>query len=280
VPPPPQLQQHPPSAQVPPPPAPPRQQQQQGPQQQGPQQPGAAAGPPAAPMVARMEHPLLAPMYWACADLLAFAPQLALGDNLPAPDALRGTARGMFGEMARRAQEANIPPEDVRDAQYAIAALFDEQILRARWSGSAEWNAQPLQFLYFQENKAGEGFFRKLDALRNEPHRAHVMQIYFLCLAMGFQGSLGLMGGDGLASTFERTAAALDRFIPASDPTSPHGEPPDLGRNMLSGDRPLIRIGIGILALALVVFIVLEVVIHVSASSAAGPMKSYAGSTK
>ncbi len=229
--------------------------------------------------VIRTEHPLLAPMYWACADLLAFSPQLALGDNLPSPDALRGTARGMFAEMARRAQESNIPPEDIRDAQYAIVALFDEQILRARWSGSAEWNAQPLQFQYFQENKAGEGFFRRLEALRNEPHRAHVLQIYFLCLAMGFQGSLGLMGGDGLAATIERTAASLDRFVPASDPTSPHGEPPDLGRNLLSADKPLIRIGIGILALALVVYLVMMAAIHFRASSAAGPMKSYASGT-
>jgi len=232
------------------------------------------------PAAMRTEHPLLSPMYWACADLLAFAPQLAQGENLPAPDALRATCRGMFNEMGRRSYESNIPPEDIRDAQYAIAALLDEQILRGQWPGRAEWNANLLQFIYFQENTAGEGFFRRLDALRAEPHRAHVLQIYFLCLAMGFQGRYQMMGGEGLANVLEQTAAVLDRFVPSSDVMSPHGEPPDLGRNLLTRDMPLIRVGIGVVALSIIVFIALKVIVGVSASSSTKQMKSYASSTK
>jgi len=240
----------------------------------------AVAPPAGMSNISRTEHPLLAPMYWACADLLAFAPQLAQGEHLPAPEALRNTCRGMFNEMGRRAQESNIPPEDVRDAQYAIVALLDEQILRGQWPGRAEWNANSLQFTYFQENTAGEGFFRRLDALRSEPHRAHVLQIYFLCLAMGFQGRYQMAGGEGLAQVIEQTAAVLDRFVPSSDVISPHGEPPDLGRNLFTRDMPLIRIGIGIVALAIVAFIGLKIIIGLSASSATKQMKSYATSTK
>ena len=74
-------------------------------------------------------------------------------------------------------------------ALYAIVAFMDEQILRSQWSGRQQWMSQPLQLTYFNENTAGEGFFTRMQALEQRPNQAHVLEIYYLCLALGFRGT-------------------------------------------------------------------------------------------
>jgi type VI secretion system protein ImpK len=131
-------------------------------------------------------------MYWACADALSLASQLAWARDLPSPDVLQRRIAGLFEQMARKCREAGIPDDDVMEARYAIAAFMDEQIFRSPWPGRQQWMAQPLQMVYFNENTAGEGFFSRLQNLQQQPQRVHVLQIYYLCMALGFQGKFAV----------------------------------------------------------------------------------------
>ena len=195
-------------------------------------------------------HPLMAPMYWACTDLLGMVPELASARGaLPTPAALRSTIEQQLSTMMDRARSAGIVPEDIVDAQYAIVALIDEVLARIHgWPGQPEWRTRPLQLIRFNENTAGENFYRRLSMLEGQPHRAHVMQIYFLCMAVGFQGRYAVSGGEGLAPIYDRVGA---RVAQASGPEaiSPHGEPKE-GRGLLQFEAPLVRLGLGFFGLA------------------------------
>lgn len=220
-------------------------------------------------------HPLMAAMYWACADLLGMVSGLGVERSLPTPAELRNVVMQQLATMMHRAQSAGILPEDVVEAQYAIVALIDELLARVHgWSGQAEWRTRPLQLLRFNENTAGENFFRRLAMLETQPHRAHVLQIYFLSMAVGFQGTYAVYGGEGLAPIYERVGARVAQASGA-DAISPHGEPRE-SRGILRAEAPLVRLALGFFGIALFVFIVLRVVLAWQVSDATRPMHDYA----
>ena len=215
-------------------------------------------------------------MYWAASDLLGMIPDLiAAGTALPPPSELRNTVGRLHSTMMDRARSAGILPEDVAEAQYAIVALVDELLARVNgWKGHTEWRTMPLQLVRFNENTAGENFFRRLAILERQPHRVHVLQIYFLCMAVGFQGRYAVAGGDGLAQTFERVGA---RVAHASGPEaiSPNGEPRER-RGVLAAEAPLVRIGLAAFGLALLLFLGLRLALGVQVRGATKPMQAYA----
>jgi len=218
----------------------------------------------------------MAPMYWAATDLLDMIPSLvAARGALPTASDLRRTVEQQLSTMMDRARSAGIVPEDVADAQYAIIALVDELLASVQgWPGQAEWRTRPLQLIRFNENTAGENFFRRLSMLEGQPHRVHVMQIYFLCMAVGFRGRYAVTGGDGLAPIYDRVGA---RIAQASGPDSisPHGEPRE-ARSIFKFEAPLVRLGAGFFAIALLVFIVLRLVLSMQVRDATRPMQDYA----
>ncbi|MBK7395558.1 MAG: DotU family type IV/VI secretion system protein [Myxococcales bacterium] len=223
---------------------------------------------------------MLDKMYWVCSDVLTLASQLSSARDLPSPEVLARRIETLFDNMARKAQEAGIPEADVADAKYALVAFIDEQILRSPWPGRQQWMGRPLQLTYYNENTAGEGFFTKMDQLSREPNRAHVFQIYYLCLALGFQGVYAVRNdGDGLLAMTERGAALLARALPGGENISPHGEPKDSGRGMSRGDAPILALAIGCLALALVAFFVLKLVLGSSTDDAVKTMDQQAEKT-
>jgi type VI secretion system protein ImpK len=248
--------------------------------------PGAPAPIPASPartapatrtLTRPAPHPLAGPMYWACSDLLTLASQLALGATPPAAAELRRHLDELFAGMQTRARTAGIAPEDVTDASYAIMALFDEILVQANWPGRLEWQTSPLQYVHFHENTAGEGFFRRADTLLRQSHRVHVLLVYFLCLSLGFQGRYAMGGGQGLAPVYDAIGTTVGYFLPPTEALSPHGEPSDAVRNLLQREAPLVRVAIGILLMALVIFVILRIIMSSQVSSTVQPMKEYAG---
>ena len=239
-------------------------------------------------------HPLVEPMYLACADLLTLAAQLGQGASPPPPSELRRHLQSLFAAMTAKARAWGVSPEDASDASFAIVALLDEILVQTSWPGKLEWQSSPLQFVYFNENTAGESFFRRAHVLLGQPYRAHVLQIYFYCLALGFQGRYGMGGlggvpvpgmpgahpsaggGAGLAAAYDQIAAALSPHILPSETLSPHGEPPDAGRSFFQREAPIVKVSLGIFALAIVVFVVLRVSLTSQLAGATAPMREYA----
>ncbi len=216
---------------------------------------------------------MLAKTYWACSEVLGLAAQLDAARDLPPPDVLQRRIEGLLDQMSLKAEEAGLTSADINDIKYALVAFIDEQILRSEWPGRMQWLARPMQLALYGENTAGEGFFVRMEALREQPARAHVLEIYFLCVALGFQGIYAVRGDDGtLAAITERASAQLLRGLPSPDIFSPHGDPRDVRRGFNRSDMPLIALGVISLVAAILAFIVLRVIVGSSASAAAAEM--------
>lgn len=207
-------------------------------------------------------------MYVACSDCLTLGAQLATAQDLPQPQVLRQRISAQLEALRARARELNIPQQDANEALYAIVAFIDEQILRSDWPGRQQWMAQPLQLVYFNENTAGEGFFQRLAALEQQPERAHVLQIYYLCLAFGFQGQYAIRGGD-LVAVQDRIEKQLAHRARVADAISPRAYPEANARGLGKRDAPVLALGLAILGLCVVLVIALKVMIGMQASGTA-----------
>lgn len=203
----------------------------------------------------------LSRMYVACAEPMTLATQLASARELPPPDVLQRRISMLFDQMHTKCREAGFTDEDANDAKYAIAAFADEQIFRSQWPGRHQWMGQPLQLLYFRENTAGEGFYRQMARLQSQPQRAHVLEIYYLCLCLGFQGQYAVRGGEGIGPIVAQVALQLGAATGSGEVISPHGEPREAVRGLLRRERPLVALSIVFVALAIVTFVVLKLVL-------------------
>jgi type VI secretion system protein ImpK len=198
----------------------------------------------------------------------------------PAEGALRNHIDQLLRAMHARAQANGIAPEDANDMQYALVALLDEILVHANWPGRMDWYRSPLQLVYFRENTAGENFFRRTAVLAGQPHRAHVLLIYYYCLALGFRGRYGAADGAGLSQAYDSIGAALEPYLEPCDPLSPHGEPPDRARSLLRAEAPVLRIGLAFAAISLALFLLLRVTLSFQLSHVTDRMHAYSGGTE
>lgn len=223
-------------------------------------------------------NPLMAPLYWACHELFGIASDVKSG-QIPFSSAtdLRNVIDRELASMMERARTAGVLTDDIVEAQYALVALLDEVLVRAPWVGQGEWRIKPLQLLRFNENTAGENFFRRLQTLEGQPHRVHVLQIYYLCMAVGFQGRFAITHGEGLGATYDRVGSRVAEAC-GPDVISPHGEPSGKAP-LLRAEAPLVKIALGFFVLAIVLLLVLRAVLGLEVRSASKPMDEWSSST-
>lgn len=94
-----------------------------------------------------------------------------------------------FEDFSENLTWQQVDNKDIDLAKYALASFVDEVVLLSSWQGKNEWMAQTLQWQYFGEHGAGEGFFSHLSELRQQgADKIDILEIYYLCLQLGFQG--------------------------------------------------------------------------------------------
>ena len=213
-------------------------------------------------------------MYWACGEVLSVGAQLAEAPGLPSPEIMKRRVATLLEDMDRRGAELGIQKVDLEEARYAIVAFIDEQLFKAPWAGRQEWMLEPLQLVYFNENTAGEGFFTRLDALERDPTRVHVLEVYYLCLTLGFLGRYAVRGGEGLGAVIDRLAAILGRATPQGDVLSPRGAPLDQGKTRARREAPVLLLAGGLVGLALLVAIVLKLALVSTTSDVTARMQA------
>jgi type VI secretion system protein ImpK len=91
------------------------------------------------------------------------------------------------------------PLDAILEAKYAFCALLDEIVLSSGLPIRDEWESAPLQLRLFGEHLAGEGFFDRLERLRQDPTaNIELLEIFHTCLLLGFQGKYLLEGTEKL----------------------------------------------------------------------------------
>jgi len=155
--------------------------------------------------------------------------------------------------------------EDIELATFAVIAFVDESILNLRHPIFADWPRQPLQEERYGHHVAGEIFFQNLQKLltrTDSAQLADLLEVYYLCLLLGFAGRYSLGGRGELRAIMQQTAEKLQRIRQTSAILSPDCHPPGDQVKRVSGD-PVARILLFVAIACAVLMISLFVVFHI-----------------
>jgi type VI secretion system protein ImpK len=105
-----------------------------------------------------------------------------------------------LGDFERGAKKLNASAEDVYASKFAFCAAIDESVLSSTFKIRTEWERRPLQLVLFGEQLAGEKFFQYLEECRAQgAARLQSLEVFHMCLLLGFQGKYLLEGPEKLA---------------------------------------------------------------------------------
>lgn len=106
-------------------------------------------------------------------------------------ETLRRHWKRAIQEFEREAGIAGYSSTEVRESEFAVVAFLDETILSTRDPKAEEWKKRPLNNELFGQAVAGDAFYDRLADLergRDSAHLADVLEVYVLCLMLGFEG--------------------------------------------------------------------------------------------
>jgi type VI secretion system protein ImpK len=194
------------------------------------------------------------PLYWCCAELLMLAVKLPQTPNLPAPRELQQRISTALDAMVGRGRAAGLPDAELAEARYALVAFIDEQVLKSNWPGRTEWMGQPLQLQLYGEYTAGENFFSRMRVLLQQGGTSPALEVYYLCLLLGFRGAHGISGDHRALGGFHDAARQrVAQAWPAGTKLAPHAEPPDRLSAHRTSHAPLITVVASSLLVAVLV---------------------------
>jgi type VI secretion system protein ImpK len=87
-------------------------------------------------------------------------------------------------------------------AFFAVVSLLDESVLKLQSPAFADWAQRPMQEEMFGHNRAGEVFFDNLRTLltrQDAQETADSLEVYCLCMLLGFKGKYALVASIGYA---------------------------------------------------------------------------------
>jgi type VI secretion system protein ImpK len=161
--------------------------------------------------------------------------------NGPQDDAAFARKMTQFlDDFGRNARRHNASPDDVDAAKYAFCAAVDEIILRSGFTIRDAWERRPLQLQLFGDQLAGENFFERLEQLRAQGGvRLGALEVFHMCLLLGFQGRYLLEGTEKLNYLTSRLGDEIAHMKGRRGGFAPHAERPDQIRHKLRNDLPL-----------------------------------------
>jgi type VI secretion system protein ImpK len=168
--------------------------------------------------------------------------------------------------------------EDIQLAIFAVVAFLDESILNLRNPIFGDWPRQPLQEEFFGHHIAGEIFFQHLQKLlgRNDiQETADILEVFYLCMLLGFNGRYSLGGRGELRAIMDATAEKIRRIRGFRPDMSPAWAIPQGPVRQAAGDVWVKRLVIGAGSFILLV-IILFVVYKISLNSGINSLRTIA----
>ncbi|MFV0389458.1 MAG: type IVB secretion system protein IcmH/DotU [Pyrinomonadaceae bacterium] len=137
---------------------------------------------------------------------------------------LRPKIVSMLDDFERRAHRYRYNEKIVRVSKFGLAAFVDETVLTNEFPLKEEWEKNALQLEYFGEQLAGNKFFEKLESMLKQINvTADAVEIYYVCMLLGFKGRYAVYEHDKLIAIMQTTANALvkvGKIVPTE--LSPH----------------------------------------------------------
>jgi type VI secretion system protein ImpK len=182
--------------------------------------------------------------------------------QLQESDAFRAKTKDALKDIAQIATRRGYAKEDIQEANFAVVAFLDETVLSSQDPARTQWARKSMQEELFDQRSAGELFFKRLDALRahgDSLQLAEVLEVYYLCLLLGYEGRYAIGSKAELHLLMDNLRERIERIFGRNPEFSPDGQIPDLAPRAVSVD-PLPRQ----LRLGAVVAVVLALLCFVS----------------
>ncbi|NGZ85425.1 type IVB secretion system protein IcmH/DotU [Duganella aceris] len=169
------------------------------------------------------------------------------------------TITAYLAEFDREARKLRAQGEDIDAAKYAFCAALDEIILSSQFPIRFAWERRPLQLVIFGDQLAGEHFFDRLETLRSAGGaRLPALQVFHMCLLIGFRGKYAIDAGDKLAYLTARLGDEIAHIQGKSKGFAPQADRPDQIVNKLRSNTPLWAMSAVFAVIALGAYIGLE----------------------
>jgi type VI secretion system protein ImpK len=186
-------------------------------------------------------------------------------------EAFRAQMKHVLAAAEQEARRIGYAGDDVRYALFALIGFIDESVLNSPQPMFADWGRRPLQEEVFGGHTAGELFFQYLQQLlgrQDSEDLADVLEVYQLCLLLGFKGRYSVTHGSELQVIAGHVAQKIERARGRLGELSPRWRPSTLALGA-QRDRlvPKLAIGAGAAAvIAGVLFLIFSLALGSGAS--------------
>jgi type VI secretion system protein ImpK len=125
-----------------------------------------------------------------------------------------------------RALHDGVESSQVMAARYVLCTAIDEAVVTTPWGNESEWSRISLLSTFHNETFGGEKFFQLLERLSRNPVRhLPMLELMYLCLALGFEGKYrvqqrGMLELEAIRDSLYRQIRQLRGDIPRE--ISPH----------------------------------------------------------
>jgi type VI secretion system protein ImpK len=164
--------------------------------------------------------------------------------------------RQYLDEFERQAKETGTQLQDIHAAKYAFCAAIDETILQSSFAIKHDWYTAPLQRTLFGDQLAGARFFEQLEELRQDGHhRIQALEVFHLCLLLGFQGKYYFEGQEKLGFLIAKLGDEIARIRSKRAGFSPFWAIPDNIKHSLRREYSLWSVGMLVGIFGLIAYI-------------------------
>ena len=123
-------------------------------------------------------------------------------------------------EFEVRAAQNGAESSEVMTARYVLCTVVDEAVVTTVWGSESEWSKISLLSSFHSETFGGEKVFSLLEQLSKNPVRhLPMLELLYLCLALGFEGKYrvqprGMLELEGIRDALYRQIRQLRGDVP------------------------------------------------------------------
>ena len=129
-------------------------------------------------------------------------------------ESFRNQMRRSLQTAMQEARQMGYSSETVQMGVFACVAYLDESVLNLQSPVFADWARRPLQEELFGGHTAGEQVFQNLRHLlsaQDSPEVADALEVYCLCLQMGYRGRYAMGDAGELQQVLRLALAKIQR---------------------------------------------------------------------
>ncbi|MEB8434445.1 type IVB secretion system protein IcmH/DotU [Cocleimonas sp. KMM 6892] len=129
------------------------------------------------------------PLESAASALLAIISRLYNSPSHNNPEQLKRKLVDEIKAFNLSAEKEGYDQQTIENARYALCTTIDEAIFNTPWGHESGWGENSLLSIFHQEVSGGDQFFHSLKDIGQNPSKnIDLLELKYVCLALGFQG--------------------------------------------------------------------------------------------